>query len=150
MPFLARFAFCRTALPYFFVAFAAAGCSSVSLDQPIEARTWRLASIDAQPVIPSQDPRQSAQIMFDGGTQRVSGSGGCNRISGSYQRAGAQLKIGPLVSTRMACLDAGRGQLESRFMAALQATTNYSIAGNELILLDDRGQTLAKLDGSAK
>ena len=150
MPFLARFATGRTALPFFFAAFAAAGCSSVSLDQPIEARTWRLASIDAQPVIPSQDPNQSAQVMFDGGTRRVSGSGGCNRISGSYQRTGAQLKIGPLVSTRMACLDAGRGQLETRFLAALQATTNYSIAGNELILLDDRGQTLAKLDGSAK
>ncbi|HSV57975.1 MAG TPA: META domain-containing protein [Variovorax sp.] len=150
MPFLARFAFCRAALPCFFVAFAVAGCSSVSLDQPIESRTWRLASIDAQPVIPSQDPRQSAQVMFDGGTKRVSGSGGCNRISGSYQRTGAQLKIGPLASTRMACQDAGRGQLEARFMAALQATTNYSIAGNELILLDDRGQTLAKLDGSAK
>jgi heat shock protein HslJ len=150
MHFPARLAIGRTALP-FLVAFAAAGCaSSVSLDQPIEARTWRLASIDAQPVIPSDDPRQAAQVLFDGGAQRVSGSGGCNRISGSYQRTGATLKIGPLVSTRMACLDAGRGQLEQRFLAALQATTSYSIAGNELILLDARGQTLAKLDGSSK
>jgi heat shock protein HslJ len=48
----------------------------------------------------------------------------------------------------MACLDTGRGQLETRFLAALQATTSYSLAGNELILLDNRGQTLAKLDSS--
>lgn len=149
MQFLARLASGRTALP-FILAAAAAGsaCTTVSLDQPIESRTWRLASIDAQPVIPSDDPRQSAQIVFDAGTQRVSGSGGCNRITGSYQRSGAQLKIGPLASTRMACLDAARGQLETRFLAALQATTNYSMAGNELILLDARGQTLAKLDSS--
>jgi len=148
---VARAAFRRMALPVFLVAAAAAtGCTSVSLDQPIEARTWRLASIDSQPVIPSDDPRQSVQIVFDGGSKRVSGSGGCNRITGSYQRAGADLKIGPVASTRMACLDASRGQLESRFLAALQATTSYSIAGSELILLDSRGQTLAKLDGSNK
>ena len=139
----------RMALPFVLAATAlAAGCTSVSLDQPIEARTWRLASIDSQPVIPSDDPRQSAQIVFDGGTQRVSGSGGCNRITGSYQRTGAQLKIGPLASTRMACLDNARGQLETRFLAALQASTSYTMAGNELILLDRRGQTLAKLDSS--
>ena len=129
---------------------ALSACASVSLDQPIESRTWRLASIDAQPVIPSDDPRQAAQIVFDGGAQRVSGSGGCNRISGSYQRNGAQLKIGPMVSTRMACLDASRGQLETRFLAALQATASYSLAGSELILIDARGQTLAKLDSSNK
>ncbi|MDM0115364.1 META domain-containing protein [Variovorax sp. J22R133] len=149
MHFLARFAFCRAALPLV-LAFAVSGCSSVSLDEPIEARTWRLASIDEQPVIPSQDPQQSAQISFDGANKRVTGSGGCNRITGSYLRTGAQLKIGPLASTRMACIDAGRGQLEARFLAALQATTSYSISGNELILLDARGQTLAKLDGSAR
>ena len=150
MHFLARLAFGRTALPFLLLAFAASSCSSVSLDQPIESRTWRLASIDAQPVIPSQDPRQAVQIVFDGSAQRVSGSGGCNRISGSYQRSGASLKIGPMVSTRMACQDASRGQLETRFIAALAATTSYSIAGSELILLDARGQTLAKLDGSSK
>lgn len=137
----------RAALATLLIA-ASSACTSVSLDQPIESRTWRLASIDSQPVIPSDDPRQAAQIVFDGGAQRVSGSGGCNRISGSYQRSGAQLKIGPMVSTRMACLDASRGQLETRFLAALQATASYSLAGSELILIDARGQTLAKLDGS--
>lgn len=151
MHFLARLATGRLALPLaVLLAASSASCSSVSLDQPIESRTWRLASIDAQPVIPSQDPRQAVQIVFDGSAQRVSGSGGCNRISGSYQRSGASLKIGPIVSTRMACLDASRGQLETRFITALAATTSYSIAGSELILLDARGQTLAKLDGSSK
>jgi heat shock protein HslJ len=151
MHFLARLAFGRMALPFLLLAVAAGtGCSSVSLDQPIESRTWRLASIDAQPVIPSQDPRQAVQIVFDGGAQRVSGSGGCNRISGSYQRSGASLKIGPMVSTRMACQDASRSQLETRFLTALANTASYSIAGSELILLDARGQTLAKLDGSSK
>jgi heat shock protein HslJ len=150
MQLLVRLAFCRLAWPFAF-AMVAAGCaSSVSLDEPIESRTWRLVSIDAQPVIPSEDPRQSVQIVFDGTNKRVAGSGGCNRISGGYQRTGTQLKIGPLVSTRMACLDAGRGQLETRFLAALQATTSYSLAGSELVLLDGRGQTLAKLDGSTR
>lgn len=147
---LARLPIGRTLLPIVMAVVATAGCTSVSLDQPIESRPWRLASIDAQPVIPSSDPRQVAQITFDGSNQRVSGSGGCNRITGSYQRTGDQLKIGPLAATRMACIDASRGQLEARFLAALQATTSYSVSGNELILLDARGQTLAKLDGGTR
>jgi heat shock protein HslJ len=78
----------------------------------------------------------------------VTGSGGCNRLTGSYQRSGTQLKIGPVASTRMACIDAARGQLETRFIAALEATAQYSVVGGELVLIGSRGQTLAKLSNA--
>ena len=89
--------------------------------------------------------RAFAQVRFDG--TRVSGSGGCNRISGGYLREGGSLRIGPLAATRMACVDAERGQLESAFVDALQATTAYSLlGGNQLTLLDASGRTLAVLE----
>jgi heat shock protein HslJ len=122
-----------------------AGCGTgVSLDEPIESRTWRLVSVGSQPAVRDADPQRDARLEFDG--TRVSGSGGCNRLSGGYQRTGSRLKIGPLAATRMACLDAGRGALESSFVSALQATASYSLLGSQLTLLDAGGRTLAVLD----
>ncbi|MDM0044701.1 META domain-containing protein [Variovorax dokdonensis] len=143
-----RLASCRAAL-LLAAAAVLAGCATVSLDEPIESHPWRLASIDGQAVPPASDARQQAQLEFDG-NGRVAGSGGCNRLTGSYQRNGTQLKIGPLASTRMACVDPTRGQLESRFLAALEATTQYSVVGGELVLIGSRGQTLAKLSSASR
>ena len=36
--------------------------------------------------------------------QRVSGSDGCNRFSGSYETDGSSLTFGPLAGTQMACI----------------------------------------------
>jgi heat shock protein HslJ len=127
-----------------------AGCTSVSLDEPIEARTWRLARLGTEPVAPSADQQRDAQLVFDSNTGRVSGSSGCNRLTGSYRRDAGNLKIGPLASTRMACLDPGRGALEANFLAALQATASYRMAGSQLSLLDASGQTLAVLGAAER
>ena len=129
-------------------AFALAGCASVSLDEPIETQTWRLVSLYGSPVAVGTDPQAEPQVSFNNG--QVSGSGGCNRVSGSYQRTGTTLKIGPLASTRRACIDAGRTQVETQFLAALQGTTRYTLAGGELVLIDGNGQTLARLTSGAR
>jgi heat shock protein HslJ len=122
-----------------------AGCgTSVSLDEPIESQTWRLVSVGTQPAPRDGDPRRDAQLQFDG--TRLSGSGGCNRLTGPYQRTGHSLKIGPLAATRMACFEPERSAMETNFLIALQATTGYSRLGTQLMLLDDGGRTLAVLD----
>ncbi|MEZ2294341.1 META domain-containing protein [Variovorax sp. RCC_210] len=141
----------RAALPL--VATAAllaglAGCGSgISLDEPIEGPTWRLAQLGDEPVAPGSD----AQVQFDRGSGRVSGSGGCNRLSGTFTRAGSTLKIGQLASTRMACLDPARGANEAQFISALQSTASYSLAGpGRLALLDARGRTVALLNSGGR
>jgi heat shock protein HslJ len=89
-------------------------------------------------------PDSGAQVQFDRSSGRVSGSGGCNRLSGSFTRAGISLKIGQLASTRMACLDPTRGANEAQFISALQNTASYSLAGpGRLALLDAGGRTVA-------
>src|SRR5882762_8686897 len=40
---------------------------------------------------------------LDPKTRRGTGSGGCNRLSGSYQTGKGALRFGPLMSTKMAC-----------------------------------------------
>ena len=73
-------------------ALLAACGSGISLDEPIESRVWRLTRLGSQPVAAGNDPQRDPQIRFDG--TRVSGSGGCNRVSGGYQRDGHTLRIG--------------------------------------------------------
>lgn len=126
-----------------------AGCGTrVSLDEPIEGPTWRLVNLAQQPVVPGGDQQREPRLQFDGA--RVTGSSGCNQLSGSYQRSGSSLKFGPLAATRMACADPVRGALESNFVTALQGTSNYSLLGRQLLLLDATGRTLAVLESSGR
>lgn len=124
---------------------ALTGCGSgISLDEPIEGPVWRLAQLGDEPVGQSE-----AQVQFDRSSGRVSGSGGCNRVSGSFTRSGVALKIGQLASTRMACADPTRGANEAQFLSALQSTASYSLAPGRLALLDAGGRTVAVLSSGS-
>ncbi|ATA57324.1 META domain-containing protein [Variovorax boronicumulans] len=136
----------RTALPA--VASAAllltalTGCGSgISLDEPIEGPVWRLVQLGDEPIAPGGD----AQLQFDRNSGRVSGSGGCNRVTGSFTRAGVSLKLGQMAATRMACADPVRGANEAQFLSALQNTASYRLAPGRLALLDASGRTVALL-----
>lgn len=128
-----------------------AGCSSgISLDEPIEGPMWRLAQVGDTQVPPGPDVARDPHVQFDL-QGRVSGSGGCNRLSGSFTRTGAQLRLSQLGATRMACADATRTATETAFFQALQTTASYRLAGpGQLVLLDAGGRTLARLDAAAR
>ncbi|WP_418150625.1 META domain-containing protein [Variovorax atrisoli] len=75
----------------------------------------------------------------------MNGSGGCNRISGTFTRTGVALK--------MACTDppTRRGANEAQFISALQSTTSYRLAGpTRLALLDASGRTVALLNSGGR
>ncbi|MCY1374529.1 MAG: META domain-containing protein [Pseudomonadota bacterium] len=136
----------RTALPAIASAAllltALTGCGSgISLDEPIEGPVWRLVQLGDEPIAPGGD----AQLQFDRNSGRVSGSGGCNRVTGSFTRAGVSLKLGQMAATRMACADPVRGANEAQFLSALQNTTSYRLAPGRLALLDGSGRTVALL-----
>jgi putative lipoprotein len=80
------------------------------------------------------------EIATDG---RVSGSGGCNRMSGSATIDGARISFSPLAATRMACTPAAMDQ-ESRFLAALGEVRRWEInqRHRKLALLSSDGQPL--------
>ena len=52
----------------------------------------------------------------------ISGNGGCNAFNGSYtiDLASGSLHIGDLVSTKRACVEPGRADLENAYFAALR------------------------------
>ena len=74
----------------------------------------------------------TAEFGADG---RVAGSGGCNHFSGGYTLEGDGLAIGPVASTRKACLEPeGVGEQEAAYLAALARVTTWSFREERLQL----------------
>lgn len=127
-----------------------AGCGSgITLDEPIEGPVWQLERLGDVFIEPNDDPQRNARVQFDH-NGRVSGSGGCNRLSGTFERSGSRLKLGQLGATRMACPSEAAQINETQFFAALQATASYRLQGaSQLALLDATGRTIATLGAAS-
>jgi heat shock protein HslJ len=89
---------------------------------------------------PAQDPKREAHLQFEAGG-RVSGSDGCNRITGSYQLSGERVTFGQMAGTQMACVDSS--ETEAAFRDALKSATRLTVAGDRLELSDGAGRRLA-------
>ncbi len=102
----------------------------------LAGRIWWLGALNGQAVTGTANV---PHLVFDEGEGRFHGSGGCNRISGSYGLVGDEstLDIGQIVSTKMACTDEGR-PTEQEFLEALARVDGYRIEGRELHLTGDR------------
>lgn len=73
----------------------------------------------------------------------VSGTGGCNRMTGKAAISDRTLRFGPIASTRMACAPAAMDQ-EGKFFAALEEARAWSLdqMRGKLVLLDEKGAVL--------
>lgn len=119
-------------------ACAGAGSGTTIVAAPLESTDWHLASVGAQPAIPTEGAN-AARLRFVADSQRVLGGGGCNMLSGSYTLAGDSLRLREVVSTRMACADERLNAQEVAFLQALDDTRRYRISGDTLTLVGDGG-----------
>jgi heat shock protein HslJ len=121
-----------------------AHAANPAADPSFEKTYWKATELLGKPV-PSANRNREAHLVFeqDG---RVAGADGCNRITGTYERTAEAIKFGPLVSTRMACVDTG--EIERAFREALEKTGRWKIVGNELELSDSGGSRLARFEAS--
>lgn len=98
----------------------------------LENATWYLVSVDGR------RPDSSAEVPWlrvapaDG---VVHGFAGCNSFNGPYRAGGATLTFGPLATTRMACADARRSELERTVLEVLTAADGYRVRDTTLELL---------------
>jgi len=106
---------------------------------PLEGTYWKAIELAGKPT-PVQDPQREAHLQFEAGG-RVSGSDGCNRISGPYQLNGEHVTFGPIAATRMACADSTG--IETAFLVALEKADRLHISGSSLELFDAKGTRLA-------
>lgn len=110
--------------------------------RPLEKTYWKAIELDGKPVAAAQSTREVHIIL--GGTGRVDGSDGCNRIIGSYTLSGDGVKFGALAGTQMACPDTA--DMERGLRKALSGVARWSIAGDRLELFDATGARLAQFE----
>lgn len=71
---------------------------------------------------------------------RVTGSTGCNSLSGSYTATGTTITFSPLITTRRACVAPALNAQEARFTSALKGEMSWRItADGALELSRERG-----------
>ena len=121
-------------------ATASGQAAGASTSSPLAGTAWRLVAIADSTAHPAQDA-PILEVLNDG---RVTGNTGCNVAGGPWSVDGEELSIGPLVTTRMACLDDRAMWMEAAYIRTMDATRSFRIANTELELLDQAGVTLAR------
>ena len=114
--------------------------------KPLEGTYWKAVELAGTPVS-SQDPKREAHLLFQA-AGRVSGSDGCNRMTGSYELKGDAITFGQMAGTQMACLNTA--EIERPFREALKGATRLMVVGDRLELADATGKRVAAFSAGAQ
>jgi len=102
---------------------------------------WKLAEINGNP-IDTTSLQNEAHLIFRVNDSLVAGSGGCNRLSGSYSlKANQGIEFSQMRSTMMACQDM---TVEQALTQTIQNVTHYNYNNKTLEFLDKNNQVLLK------
>lgn len=121
-------------------------CGNPLADSPLRDTYWKLVRLGETPVRVAQRQREP-HLIFASAEPRVSGSGGCNRVTGSFQQDGDTLRLRQTAGTMMAC-PAGMEQ-EQLFLQSLEKVARYRIKGSHLEMLDAAGAVIARFEAVA-
>jgi heat shock protein HslJ len=87
----------------------------------IQSKKWSLADMNGAP-----QEKSPIWLEFDTTARRFNGNAGCNKVAGEYDLEGNKITFGKVISTRMACMDAGANERERAFLKLLSDRT-YSV-----------------------
>ena len=122
--------------------------SATAPTPPLANTYWKIVKLKGETLTPVEGRREASLILRTLPQGSASATVGCNRMATSFQRDGAALTFGPVVSTMMACpppLDVRERALDE----TLAATRSFAIAGPVLVLYDSARAALATLLGVA-
>lgn len=109
------------------------GCGGAPLaPETLAGTNWSIVAIDGAAV--SGD---AYVLRFEG--ERLSGRAGCNSFGGPYHVEGDTLTAGPLISTRMACLDNDRMTHERSAMRVLGGPARIGHPDGDTMVLSGSG-----------
>ncbi|NLX18932.1 MAG: META domain-containing protein [Desulfobulbus sp.] len=120
-------------------------CGNTAVDSPLRGTVWKLVRLVGSPVT-AVESQAEPELFFAPDALHVSGSGGCNRLSGDFELKGEALRFGHLAMTMKACPE-GMDQ-ERSFVEILARVESHRIRGSHLDLLDKEGSVLARLEAA--
>ena len=111
------------------------GCGGRNLPpESLNSTVWQIVMIGQMPVLEGVP----TELRFEGG--KVSGTAGCNRMTGTYSLSGNDFTFGEMATTRMMCPEKQMAQ-EAKFLSLLKGkvTKRFTVDG-DLILTNESGQ----------
>lgn len=125
------------------IGIAAAACvAQPTLEASIAGKHW----VARMPQV--QDEKQSPRLEFvrDG---RVAGYTGCNMIAGKWRVEGGAVRLEALAATKRGCIGPA-GEVEKRFLAAINASSRVSLEGATLVIQGPGGERMAFAESPSK
>jgi len=110
---------------------------------PLENTYWKLTRLGDVPVTVASQQREP-HVILTPESGRVGGSGGCNRLVGSYELHDDKLTFGQMAGTMMACPEGS--DTEQAFLEALRQVYTWKIMGQHLELFDAAGTLVARFE----
>jgi len=99
---------------------------------------WALESINGESFVMDEQTRNHPTIEIYVEEERVLGNTGCNNFNGKLKVDKNQISFSQIISTEMAC----PGDLENRFLLAIESIDNYKIEKLSLFLFQDEEEKL--------
>lgn len=132
-----------TLLPEKFVSIRpGARCDSPATSAELLGTYWKLTYLGDVKAIPFADQREPHIVLYR--DNRVTGSDGCNLLSGSFRLDQDRLAFSQIAMTLMACTQ-GSDQ-EQSFKQVLGSAARYRTVNGFLELLDEDGVILARFE----
>lgn len=114
----------------------ACGASRVAVSAASPEGEWTLQTLNGDPLLAGSAINTTLE---DG---KITGHSGCNSYGGTYTVKGADLQLGEIAMTLMACMEDGVMEQEQAYMAALANVTEFRLDADRLELLDESGAIL--------
>jgi heat shock protein HslJ len=134
-------------LLFFLAGIAGCNCkdtnaSNDSNSPTLENSYWKLVELNGKPVAVVDNQKEPHIILRGGEPAALGGSGGCNRLMGSYTMDGNIITFNKIAMTMMACPNGMN--TEHIFAATLEGKKHWFIEGNTLLLQDQQGKIIAR------
>lgn len=109
-------------------------------ESPIKNKRWKLLEIDGEKVEITEAFKGEPHIILSLQTNKIHGSGGCNRFGGTYTLSGDNLTFGGIAATKINCEEVM--QVEELFIRGLTTVNGYRVNGDAMWLLRDGKQIM--------
>lgn len=116
----------------------------IDLDNVVTEKYWKLIELDGKAIASNEEgAAREAHFILHAQNSLISGSTGCNRLTGKYDLDEQDGRIGfsPLATTRMACIGV---DYEQSYLDVFGATDNYTVSHDTLSLNNADNEALAK------
>ena len=107
----------------------------------LENNYWKLVELHGKPVAVI-DNQTEPHLILHADKQRVAGSGGCNRIMGSYTVHADTVQFKQMASTMMFCAEGM--DTEQMFLRSLEGEQHWVTTHDTLTLSNKQGKVFAR------